>query len=48
MDKVEGGRSIARAGAPVGLPVPLEPANAKEPATFLHQLAEKRGLKQVE
>lgn len=43
--KVEGGHTIAHPGAAIGRPVPLGPPEKKEPATFLHRLAEKRGVK---
>lgn len=44
-DKVEGGHSIAHPGAPVGRPDPLGQPEKKQPDTFLHRLAEQRGVK---
>ncbi len=44
-EKVEGGHSIAHPGAPIGPPVVLAPEKTKARVTFLHQLAERRGIK---
>jgi hypothetical protein len=46
--EVAGGHQIGHPGKPIGAPLPLQPEMPAAPTTFLHQLAEQRGLKLVE